>query len=87
MAGQVLTRVNPVYPVEAKEAGVSGSVVLSAVIGKDGVVEHLEVVAGPEPLRASALDAVRQWTYKPFLLNGQPTEVETTVTVNYSLGR
>jgi protein TonB len=86
MAGQNLTKVAPVYPAEARAAHVSGAVVLHAIIGKDGTVENLTVISGPEMLRASALDAVRQWTYKPYLLNGEPTEVDTTITVNYNFG-
>ena len=85
MAGNSLTKVNPVYPQDAKDAKIQGAVVLRAVIGKDGVVENLQVVSGPEKLRRPSLDAVRQWTYKPYLLNGQPVEVDTTITVTYSL--
>lgn len=85
MAGNILAKVQPVYPQAAKEAKVSGSVVLHAIIGKDGAIENLSVLSGPEELRASAFDAVRQWTYKPYLLNGDPVEVETNITVTYSL--
>jgi TonB family protein len=85
MAANVLTKVTPVYPPEAKEAKIEGAVVLKAVIGKDGLVNNLQVVSGPKELRRSALDSVRQWKYKPYLLNGEPMEVETTVTVTYSL--
>ncbi len=85
MAGNVIARVHPIYPEAAKAAGIQGSVVLHAVIGKEGAVEHLDVVSGPDELQASALDAVRQWTYKPFLLNGEPVPVETTITVNFQL--
>jgi len=85
MAGQVLTRVNPIYPPDAKAAHVEGAVVLHAVISKTGEVRDLYVVSGPAELQASALDAIGQWIYKPYLLNGQPTEVETTITVNYKL--
>ncbi len=87
MAGQVLTKVNPIYPPDAKAEKIEGAVVLQAIIGRDGVVENLQVVSGPEKLRACSLDAVRQWTYKPFLLNGEPVEVETTITVTYSLAK
>jgi TonB family protein len=83
--GLAISRPQPVYPDDAKKAGVQGIVVLHAIISKAGTVEQLQVVSGPEMLRASALDAVRQWTYKPYLLNGQPTEVETTINVNYTL--
>jgi TonB family protein len=85
MAGNVLTRVNPVYPADAKAAGVNGAVVLHAIIGKVGTIERLDVVSGPAELRSSALNAVKQWTYKPYLLNGNPVEVDTTVTVTYQL--
>lgn len=87
MAGNILTKVAPEYPAEARAAGVQGAVVLKAVISKEGDVKELQVVSGPEQLYKSATDAVRQWKYKPYLLNGQPTEVETTITVNYSIGR
>ncbi len=85
MAGQVLSHVNPIYPPDAKAAHVEGAVVLHAVISKTGEVRDLYVVSGPDELQASALDAIGQWIYKPYLLNGQPTEVETTITVNYKL--
>lgn len=86
MAGNLLTHVAPIYPAEAKTQSVSGVVVLHALISKTGTVEDLKVVSGPEMLTASAIDAVKQWTYKPYLLNGEPTAVETTITVNYNLG-
>jgi TonB family protein len=85
MAGMALRRPNPVYPEEAKEKHVQGAVTLHAIISKTGTVESLDVISGPEELRDSALDAFRQWTYKPFLLNGQPVEVETTIIVVYNL--
>jgi TonB family protein len=87
MAGNLISKVQPVYPQEAKEARIEGKVVLDAIINKDGVVENLKSQSGPKELQQSALDAVRQWRYKPFLLNGNPIEVETTVTVVYSLGK
>jgi protein TonB len=86
MAGQIVSKVNPVYPQEAKERGIQGAVVLHVIIGKDGTVQDLAVISGPEQLQASAIEAVRQWVYKPYLLNGEPQEVDTTITVNYSLG-
>ena len=85
MQGNLLSKVDPVYPAAAKEARIQGAVVLQAVIGEDGTVENLQVVSGPKELRGSSIDAVRQWVYKPYLLNGQATEVETTITVNYLL--
>ena len=85
MAGTVLTRVNPTYPKAARDAKIQGTVILHAIIGKDGTIEKLTVISGPKELRASAVEAVHQWTYKPYVLNGEPTPVDTTVTVNYSL--
>lgn len=87
MQGQRVNGPVPVYPPEAKKARIQGKVLLNAVIGKDGTVEHLTVASGPDALQKSALDAVRQWTYKPFLLNGEPVEVKTTITVVYSLSK
>jgi len=86
-AANVLSKVTPVYPEDAKKAGVQGSVVLAARIGKDGAMEALRVVSGPAPLQQSAMDAVKQWKYKPFLLNGDPVEVDTTIKVIYSLAK
>jgi TonB family protein len=87
MQNQIVHKVPPVYPHDAKKAGIQGKVQLDAVIGKTGEVEQLKVVSGPSELQQSALDAVRQWTYKPFLLNGDPVEVKTTIHVVYSLAR
>ena len=85
MAGNLLTKAVPIYPPEAKKAKIQGKVVLSAVISTSGNVESLRVISGPAELQQSAIDAVRQWTYRPYLLNGQPVEVETTVNIIYSL--
>lgn len=87
MAGQVISRVNPVYPPEAKanKDTVSGPVVLHVIIGKDGSVREIQVKKSlRKDYDLSALKAVSEWKYKPYLLNGNPTEVDTTVTVNYS---
>lgn len=86
MAGNRLSGENPTYPADARKAHVSGTVVLSAIISKDGTITDLQVISGPEELRRSAIDAVRTWRYKPFLLNGEPTVVKTTINVNYNLG-
>lgn len=86
MAGHILTKVMPVYPVEAKKNHVSGSVVMRALIGKEGDIESLEAISGPPMLKDAALRAVKQWTYQPYLLNGEPTEVDTTIVVNFNLG-
>jgi TonB family protein len=90
MAGQVLYKKVPVYPVEAKvnKNVIDGAVVLGVTIGKDGTIEDIHVVRSlREDYDRSALEAVREWRYKPYLLNGEPTEVETMVTVNYSTAR
>src|ERR1700680_534907 len=86
VAGLILSKTQPVYPPIAKAAHVSGTVVLHALISKTGTIDNLTVVSGPEMLRASALDGVRSLRYKPYLLNGEPTEVDTTVTVNFNFG-
>lgn len=85
MQKQIVHKVPPVYPEDAKKAQITGIVELEAVIGKTGEVEHLTVVSGPRELQQPALDAVRQWTYKPFLMNGTPVEVKTPIKITYSL--
>ncbi len=87
MQERVLTKVPPKYPPDAKKAGIQGKVVLEAVIGKTGNVENLKVLSGPNELQQSALDAVRQWTYKPVLWKGAPIEVKTTINVVYTLAK
>lgn len=83
--GLLIRKVQPVYPPLAKQARISGAVVLQAVIGKDGTIQNLKAVSGHPMLIPSALDAVRQWKYKPYYLNGEPVEVDTQVTVNFTL--
>jgi TonB family protein len=85
MQGNRVSGPVPVYPKEAKEERIQGTVALTAVIGEDGSVEKLTVVSGPKELQQSALDAVRQWVYKPYLVNGDPVEVKTTIKVIYTL--
>jgi TonB family protein len=85
MAANVLIRVQPKYPEAAKAAKIQGTIVLEAIISKTGTVENLHIISGPDELQPSSLDAVRQWTYKPYLLNGDPVEVTTTIKVIYSL--
>ena len=87
MQKHILTKVPPKYPPDAKKAGIQGKVVLDAIIGKTGNVENLKVLSGPAELQQSALDAVRQWTYRPVMVNGSPIEVETTVNVIYTLAK
>lgn len=86
MAGMVISKQMPVYPADAKAAGIQGAVVLSATITKMGTVENLQVLSGPEKLRDAATSAVSNWRYKPYQLNGQPVAVSTVITVNFSLG-
>ncbi len=85
-AGMKIHDVTPQYPQMAKIARVQGPVVLAAVIGKDGAIQNLRVVSTASPLlNQSALDAVKQWKYRPYILNGEPVEVDTTITVNFTL--
>jgi periplasmic protein TonB len=85
-AAALVRKVDPIYPPIAKTAHISGTVVLHAIIGKDGSVKDLEYVSGPPLLMKSALDAIKQWRYKPTMLNGEPVEVDTTISVVFSLG-
>jgi len=84
--GLLLKPITPVYPAIARAAGVHGTVVVSAVISKSGTIESLQVVSGPEMLRRAALDAISAARYQPYLLNGEPTEVQTTITINFTMG-
>jgi TonB family protein len=86
-AGLLIKRVNPVYPSEARAAYIQGTVVLKAEISKAGDITNLELVSGPIELAGSAVSAVRQWKYRPYLLMGQPVTVETQIQVNYALSR
>ena len=84
--GHLIHPVAPIYPSEAKKAKVSGLVVLQATIGKAVHIEDLRVVSGHPMLQQAAIDAVKQWTYEPYLLNGEPVAVETTINVVFNLG-
>jgi protein TonB len=83
--GNVIYRVQPSYPPIARLARVQGTVELRAIISKAGTIENLVVVSGPPTLVKSAIEAVRQWRYRPYLLNNEPIEVETEITVNFVL--
>jgi TonB family protein len=83
--GLIIKKVSPVYPPQAKYARIQGSVLMSAIISKQGDIEDLDVLDGPIALVVSAVNAVRQWKYRPYVLNGEPVEVRTTITVNYRL--
>ncbi len=84
--GMLLAPIRPVYPAIAKAAGVQGTVVVEAVISRAGTIESLHVVSGPEMLQRAAMDAIREARYQPYRLNGEPTEVQTTITVNFRMG-
>jgi TonB family protein len=77
--------VTPEYPEAARQAGVQGTVVLDAVVNAEGRVTQVRLVSGPEVLSLAAIDAVRWWRYEPYLVNGQPTTVETSIIVNFRL--
>ena len=83
--GLLIYRLEPTYPPLARAAHIQGVVLLAAIIDKDGSIQNLQVVSGHPMLAPAAIEAVKQWRYKPFLLNGQPLEVETTVNVNFQL--
>lgn len=83
--GMLLRRVEPVYPIIAQRARIEGMVELRAIISKDGMIEGLQRVNGHPLLVAAAMDAVRQWRYRPYMLNGEPLEVETSVVVNFHM--
>jgi protein TonB len=83
----LISHITPIYPPIARAARQEGTVVLQATISKSGTIEGLRVLSGPPMLQQSALNAVEQWRYRPYLLNGEPVEVETTINVNFVLGR
>ncbi len=85
-AASIITQTRPLYPPLARQARIQGNVVLHAIIDKDGKVAQLEVISGHPLLVQSALDAVKQWRYKPTTLNGDPVEVDTTITVTFTMG-
>ena len=85
MEGNLIYRVQPQYPLLARQARVQGIVVLRAMISREGKIEHLQVLSGPALLVKSAMDAVLQWRYRPYCLNNEPVEVVTQVTVNFTL--
>ena len=84
-AAKMVRQIQPLYPQIAKTAHVQGTVILHAIIAKDGSVQELQYISGPALLMRSAMDAVRQWKYQPTLLNGEPVEVDTTISVVFTL--
>jgi len=83
--GLLITKVAPEYPEEARQAHIQGTVILQVRIDKEGNVVSLELISGHPMLAATAIAAVRQWKYRPYLLNGEPVEVDTQVLVNFVL--
>jgi len=83
---KLIHQVQPVYPQIAKTAHVSGTVLLHAIIAKDGTIQELQYVSGPPLLMRAAMDAVHEWRYQPTMLNGDPVEVDTTIQVVFTLG-
>ena len=86
MAGALLGPIQPEYPMIAKISHTEGTVVVQAVISKSGTIESAHVVSGPAVLQGAALQAVKAARYRPYLLNGLPTEVETTVSIVFRMG-
>jgi len=84
-SGLLIRKVNPTYPPLARQARIQGVVILQAQISKDGNIENLQLISGHPMLAPAAIEAVKQWKYKPYLLNGEPVEVETQVQVNFTL--
>jgi protein TonB len=85
-AGMLLSPIQPIYPAIARAARVEGTVVVEAIISRTGTIESLHVVSGPAMLQPAALDAIRSARYRPYRLNGSPTEVQTTISVNFRMG-
>jgi periplasmic protein TonB len=83
--GLLIRKIQPNYPPLARQARIQGSVLLQAVISKEGAIENLRLISGHPMLAPAALEAVKQWRYKPYILNGEPVEVETQITVNFTL--
>jgi protein TonB len=83
--GNLIYRVQPAYPPLARQARIQGTVLLRAIIGKTGTIEHLTLESGHPMLAGSAIEAVRQWRYRPYRLNDEPIEIETEITVNFVL--
>jgi protein TonB len=84
--GDLIRKMQPTYPALARAARIQGTVVLQAVINKQGMIENLRVLSGHPMLVQAAMDAVCQWRYRPYILNNEPVEVETQITVNFLLG-
>ena len=84
-AGNLIRRVQPNYPPLARQARIQGTVILQAEISKEGTIQNLQLISGHPMLAPAAIEAVKQWRYKPYLLNGEPVAVDTQVVVNFTL--
>ena len=84
-AGMLTHKVQPTYPPLARQARIQGAVVLQAEISKEGAIQNLSLISGHPMLAPAAIDAVKQWRYRPYILNGEPVAVETQITVNFTL--
>jgi periplasmic protein TonB len=85
-AGMLIAPIRPVYPAIARAAHIEGMVVVDAIISRTGTIESLHVISGPMMLQSAAIDAIRAARYQPYRLNGEATEVQTTITVNFRMG-
>jgi protein TonB len=85
VSGLLVRKVPPAYPPLARQARIQGVVVLQAQISKEGNIENLTLISGHPMLAPAAIEAVKQWKYRPYLLNGEPVEVDTQVQVNFTL--
>ncbi len=83
--GLLIRKIQPTYPPLARQARIQGSVLLQAEISKEGAIQNLRLISGHPMLAPAAIEAVKQWRYKPYILNGEPVEVETQITVNFTL--
>ena len=87
ISGHLVKKPFPKYPAEAKAQGVQGMVIINAVISKEGYIQEPRVLAGPQLLQEPAMDAIRQWVYQPYLVDGDPVEIETQINVIFSLSK
>jgi protein TonB len=85
-SAMLVRKVDPVYPALARQMRIQGIVRFAAVIGKDGNVQDIRFVSGPQLLAQAGADAVKRWVYRPTLLNGHPVEVSTQIAISFSLG-
>jgi periplasmic protein TonB len=82
----LVSKVPPIYPEEARKAGIEGTAVLSARISGSGTLENLKALSGPKDLQQATLQAARQWQFEPYLVNGKPIAVRVEITAVYSIG-